>query len=178
MGRPSGPFRFRRHSDRRHCPGFRVLAGAVCRRACFLIRTRLYFSADTFRLIENPWPRSGVPQFKADFKSVFSGDNVLKLIRPVAVLFLLNLIDAVVSILWVRGGVATEGNHLMATLLAAGDLPFLAAKLGMGAVTCAVLLYGAEFRLARIGVSLALTVYVVVMGLHVGTGLAVYGFLS
>lgn len=102
----------------------------------------------------------------------------MKLLRPVAILFLLNLIDAVVSIGWVRSGIATEGNHLMAAFLDAGNLPFLAAKLGMGTLCCAVLLIGADRKLARVGVSIALVVYVCVMGLHVGTGLAAYGFLS
>lgn len=102
----------------------------------------------------------------------------MKLLRPVCFLFLLNLIDAVVSIGWVRTGLAPEGNHLMAAFLDAGNVPFLAAKLGMGTLTCAVLLYGAEYRLAKIGVSVALVVYVCVMGLHVGTGLAAYGLLT
>ena len=102
----------------------------------------------------------------------------MKLLRPVCVLFFLNLIDAVISIGWVRSGLAPEGNHLMAAFLDAGNLPFLAAKLGMGAVCCAVLLYGSEYKLAKVGVSIALVVYTCVMGLHVGTGLAAYGFLS
>ena len=102
----------------------------------------------------------------------------MKLLRPVALLFLLNLIDAVVSIGWVRSGMAPEANQLMAVFLDAGNIPFLAAKLGMGALCCGVLLYGADQRLARVGVSLALVVYFGVMGLHVGTGLAAYGFLT
>jgi hypothetical protein len=79
---------------------------------------------------------------------------------------------------WVRSGLAPEGNHLMAAFLDAGNLPFLAAKLGMGTVCCAVLIYGSEYKLAKVGVSIALVVYTCVMGLHVGTGLAAYGFLS
>ena len=102
----------------------------------------------------------------------------MKLLRPVLLLFLLNLIDAVVSIGWVRSGLASEANHLMAAFLDAGNLPFLAAKLGMGTLCCGVLLYGADHKLAKVGVSVALVVYVCVMGLHVGTGLAAYGFLT
>jgi len=102
----------------------------------------------------------------------------VKLLRPVALLFVLNLVDAVVSIGWVRSGLSSEANHLMAAFLDAGNLPFLAAKLGMGTLCCGVLLYGADRKLARIGVSIALVVYVCVMGLHVGTGLAAYGFLT
>jgi hypothetical protein len=93
-------------------------------------------------------------------------------------LFVLNLIDAIVSIGWVRTGITTEGNQLMAAFLDAGNLPFLAAKIGMGTLTCAVLLYGADHKLARIGVSVALVVYVCVMGLHLGTGLAAVGLLT
>jgi hypothetical protein len=48
----------------------------------------------------------------------------------------------------------------------------------MGLFTCTVLYYGAEYKLARVGVSVALIVYVCVMGMHVGTGLAAYGLLS
>ena len=102
----------------------------------------------------------------------------MKLLRPVIFLFVLNLIDAVVSIGWVRNGLATEGNNIMAAFLDAGNTPFLIAKLGMGTLTCAVLLYGAEYKLAKVGVSVALFVYVCVMGLHVGTGLAAYGIFT
>jgi len=102
----------------------------------------------------------------------------VKLIRPICLLFVFNVIDAFVSIAWVRNGVTTEGNHLMASLLDFGNLPFLAAKLGMGVLTCTVLYHGADYKLARTGLSIALAVYVVVMSLHVGTGLAAYGFLS
>lgn len=102
----------------------------------------------------------------------------MKLIRPVCFLFLLNLLDAVGTLGWVRSGLAPEGNQLMATFLDAGNAPFLIAKLGMGALCCGVLLYGADYKLARVGVSLALVVYVCVIGLHVGTGLAAYGVFT
>ena len=93
-------------------------------------------------------------------------------------MFLLNLIDAVVTLGWVRTGTAHEANQVMAAFLDLGNFPFLTAKLGMGLLTCGVLLYGAEYKLARIGVAVALVVYVCVMGLHVGTGLAAYGLLT
>ena len=120
----------------------------------------------------------GADTFKGCVETLFTRNNDLKLLKPVALLFLLNLIDAVVSIGLVRTGVATEANHLMAWLLDAGDLPFLAVKLGMGAFACGVFLYGADRKLARFGVTLALIVYGCVMGLHVGTGLAALGLLT
>ena len=98
--------------------------------------------------------------------------------RAVYLLFTLNLIDAVVTIIWVRSGMAPEANHLMASLLDSGVLPFVAVKLGMGVVTCMTLLYGSGFRLARIGVAVALVVYAGAMLSHILTGIAAYGYLT
>jgi hypothetical protein len=102
----------------------------------------------------------------------------VKLIKPVALLFLLNLIDAIASTGWVRSGITTEANQLMAPLLDLGSLPFLAFKIVIGTLTCGVLLYGAENRVARVGLTVALIIYIGVTGLHLGTGLLAYGFLT
>ena len=98
--------------------------------------------------------------------------------RAVYLLFILNVVDALVMIGWVRSGLAPEANHLMAGLLDMGDAPFLAVKLGMGVLTCATLLYGSGFRLARIGVAVALVVYAGAMLSHILTGFAVSGYLT
>lgn len=101
---------------------------------------------------------------------VQSGQTVL--------LFALNAIDAILTLYWVRNGLATEGNSLMATLLNIGDLPFLAVKLSVGALTALALWHYREFRLAKYGVTLALTLYCMIMGAHVITGLLAYGYLG
>lgn len=93
-------------------------------------------------------------------------------------LFALNFLDAVLTIYWVRNGLATEGNHLMATLLEIGDVPFLSVKVAMGTVTALVLWRWREFRLAKYGLGLALSVYVCLMGVHLFTGLAAFGLVS
>lgn len=102
----------------------------------------------------------------------------MKLSRPIGLLFALNTVDALITIMWIRNGWATEGNYLMATVLDLGEVPFLAIKLGMGAFMAAVLMYGSEYRLAKIGARLALTAYAGAMASHILTGLAVYGYLS
>jgi len=102
----------------------------------------------------------------------------VNLSKSIVLLFALNIIDALVTIMWVRNGWATEGNFLMATILDLGEIPFLAIKLGMGAFMAAVLLYGAEYRLATIGARIALVAYAGVMASHILTGFAVYGYLS
>lgn len=102
----------------------------------------------------------------------------MQLLRPVILLFLLNLFDAVLTLFWVRNGLAPEGNHLMARLLDMGDFPFLAVKLAVGGLTAFVLWYWSSFRLAKVGLVLALTVYTGLMGVHFVTGLSVFGLIS
>ena len=102
----------------------------------------------------------------------------MNLWRSVAILFALNIIDAIVTIMWIRSGVTTEGNYLMASVLDFGEVPFFAVKIGIGIVTCGVLLYGSEYRLARVGSRIALAAYSFAIVSHILTGLAASGYLS
>ncbi len=97
---------------------------------------------------------------------------------PTLLLFALNLLDALLTIMWVRSGVATEGNQLMAALLDIGNGPFLAVKVAMGAVAALVILRSGSRPLARYGVAVALAVYIGLMGVHLFTGLAALGLVS
>jgi hypothetical protein len=102
----------------------------------------------------------------------------MHLFRETFLLFSLNLLDALLTIMWVRHGVATEGNDLMARLLDSGDLTFLSAKIAIGTITALVLLRWGNRSLARYGLTLALVFYISLMGIHVVTGLTAFGFLS
>jgi hypothetical protein len=102
----------------------------------------------------------------------------MPLFHQTFLLFALNFLDAVLTIYWVRHGFATEGNHLMATLLDIGDLPFLAVKVAIGAVTAVVLWRWRKFRLAKYGLAVALAVYISLMGIHFLTGLSAFGYVS
>lgn len=102
----------------------------------------------------------------------------MQIFRQTFLLFALNLIDAVLTIYWVRNGFATEGNHLMATLLDIGDFPFLAVKIAIGATAAVVLWHWGNLRLARYGLTLALTIYIGLMGVHLFTGLSAFGLIS
>ena len=102
----------------------------------------------------------------------------MHLFRETFLLFSLNLLDAMLTIIWVRNGVATEGNHLMARLLDSGDFSFLSAKIAIGTITALVLLRWGNRTLARYGLSLALAVYISLMGIHVVTGLSAFGYIS
>lgn len=95
-----------------------------------------------------------------------------------ALLFTFNLLDALLTVFWVRHGFATEGNQLMAVLLDIGDLPFLAVKIGIGALTSIVIWRCRKFPVAKHGLNLALVVYTSIMCVHFFTGLSACGFLS
>jgi hypothetical protein len=100
------------------------------------------------------------------------------LTRPVLLLFGMNALDALLTLLWVQSGIATETNHLMDALLTIGPYTFLLFKLGFGLFTATVLLVGSQYRLATIGVRAGLIVYSFVMGAHIFTGLAAAGIFS
>jgi hypothetical protein len=91
-------------------------------------------------------------------------------------LFLLNWLDAQLTILWVRGGVATEGNGLMAYLLNRGNAPFLSAKLLVGALVAYTLYRFSHVALARRGLHFTLGLYLTLMLIHIATGASALGW--
>lgn len=91
-------------------------------------------------------------------------------------LFMLNWLDAQLTIVWVRANLATEGNGLMATLLNMGNGPFLTAKLLVGAFAAYILYRCYHMKIARRGLKLALGVYTCLMFVHLVTGLSALGF--
>jgi len=91
-------------------------------------------------------------------------------------LFLLNWLDAQITLIWVRSDIATEANNLMAQLLDIGDAPFLLTKLAIGAFSAYVLYRCSHLTIARRGMKLALTVYGALMLVHAATGLSAMGW--
>jgi len=102
----------------------------------------------------------------------------MQLLAPGVLLFGLNLLDALLTIAWVRSGVATEGNQLMANLLDIGNAPFLTVKVAMGFVATLVLVRYGQHRIARYGLVFALSVYMGLMAIHIFTGLSAFGYVS
>ncbi|HEX8161516.1 MAG TPA: DUF5658 family protein [Pyrinomonadaceae bacterium] len=90
-------------------------------------------------------------------------------------LFALNLLDAQLTIIWVRSGVATEGNGLMARVLEAGNAPFFLTKLVVGASVAYLLYRFSALPLARRGMRLVLGLYLALMLVHAATGVAALG---
>src|SRR5215213_10226817 len=102
----------------------------------------------------------------------------MPLFHQTFLLFALNFFDAVLTIYWVRNGFASEGNQLMAGLLDMGNAPFLMVKIAVGAIAAIVLWRWRDLRIAKYGLTLALIVYVGLMGVHFVTGLSAFGYIS
>ena len=91
-------------------------------------------------------------------------------------LFCLNLLDAQLTVIWVRTKVATEGNGLMARLLDLGDAPFIAVKVLVGAFAAYVLYRCSRYAVARKGLTLVLGLYIGLMVVHAITGMSAAGW--
>ena len=91
-------------------------------------------------------------------------------------LFTLNWLDAQLTLLWIRLGVATEGNTLMARILEHGDLAFLGFKLAIGAFAALILYRCAHLPLAKRGLNVVLGIYVILMLVHAATGCVALGW--
>ncbi|HEY8204538.1 MAG TPA: DUF5658 family protein [Pyrinomonadaceae bacterium] len=91
-------------------------------------------------------------------------------------LFLLNWLDAQLTLYWVHSDIATEGNGLMAQLMQIGDAPFMLTKLAIGAFAAYVLYRCSHLTIAQRGMKLVLMVYGAIMLTHFATGLSALGY--
>jgi Domain of unknown function (DUF5658) len=91
-------------------------------------------------------------------------------------LFVLNALDAQLTVLWIRLNVASEGNSLMARVLEHGEWTFLSAKLAIGAFACYVLYRCGHLPLARHGLTVVIGIYAVLMLIHAATGCVALGW--
>jgi hypothetical protein len=91
-------------------------------------------------------------------------------------LFVLNALDAQLTLLWIRLNVASEGNTLMARVIEHSEWTFLGAKLAIGAFAAYILYRCAHLPLARHGLTVVLGVYTVLMLIHVATGCVALGW--
>jgi hypothetical protein len=80
--------------------------------------------------------------------------------------FLLNVLDALFTLIWVRGGGA-ERNPLMDRLLQSGDQVFLNVKLFIAGVAFVWLMAHKNFRVARVGLWLLVAIYAALLFYHI-----------
>jgi uncharacterized protein DUF5658 len=91
-------------------------------------------------------------------------------------LFVLNYLDAQLTLLWIRLDVASEGNKLMAHVLSHGEITFLAAKIAIGGFAAYTLYRCAHLPIAKHGLTAVLGIYVILMLVHVATGCVALGW--
>jgi hypothetical protein len=91
-------------------------------------------------------------------------------------LFMMNWLDAQLTLLWINLNVATEGNSLMARLLDHGEGSFLGFKLAVGAFAALILYRCSHIPIARKGLTLVLGVYMALMVIHTVTGAYAFGW--
>ena len=91
-------------------------------------------------------------------------------------LFVLNWLDAQLTLFWIHSNTASEGNGLMSRLLEMGDGPFLFVKLAVGAFAAYTLYRCSHLTLARRGMQLVLTIYIALMFVHAATGMSALGW--
>ena len=91
-------------------------------------------------------------------------------------LFVLNWLDAQLTILWIRLNVASEGNALMARVLEHGELTFLVAKLAIGGIAAYILYRCAHLPIAKHGLTAVLAIYAGLMVVHAATGCVALGW--
>lgn len=91
-------------------------------------------------------------------------------------LFVLNWLDAQLTLFWVHSNIASEGNGLMSELLKVGDAPFMLVKLMVGAFAAYTLYRCSHLPLARRGMHLVLTIYLGLMLVHAATGMSALGW--
>jgi len=85
------------------------------------------------------------------------------LVRAVLVL---NLLDAVFTLVWVRSGLAEEGNAFMRDLVHGEAIVFVLAKIALVSLGCLFLWGRRTHRLAVIAIFVAFAVYYLVLLLH------------
>jgi Domain of unknown function (DUF5658) len=91
-------------------------------------------------------------------------------------LFVLNWLDAQLTLLWINLNVATEGNALMARILDHGELTFLGVKLVIGGFAAYILYRCAHLPVAKHGLTAVLGIYVILMLVHAATGCVALGW--
>lgn len=91
-------------------------------------------------------------------------------------LFVLNGLDAQLTLLWIRLNVASEGNALMARVLQHGEWTFFGAKIAIGAFAALILYRCAHLPIARHGLTAVLSIYAALMLIHIATGCVALGW--
>ena len=79
---------------------------------------------------------------------------------------ILNLLDAVLTLIWLQLGAATEANPFMEQLLSWGPVPFVLGKLGLVSLGSLLLWRLRDRALAVVGIFILFAVYYAILLYH------------
>ena len=88
----------------------------------------------------------------------------------------LNLLDAVLTVLWVQTGVATEANILLAGILAHSAVLFMVVKMSLVSLGLVLLWRQRDRALAVFGIGLVFVAYTALLLHHLHVAAVVVGF--
>jgi hypothetical protein len=126
------------------------------------------------------WQQSFVEHFaectctKASCRIFFLPAPIIKQddhMHQAALLFFLNIFDAWMTLIWVQRGIADEANHFMRWLMVEnGTMSFLVFKISIGLLAALCFYRWGHLPAARLGLRIALGVYLVIFAIHVTIG--------
>jgi len=98
---------------------------------------------------------------------IVARENQLRLLEGIiAALFVLNLADAMFTLLWVRLGLATEANHLLRDLVEQHAILFMVVKISLVSLGSLILWRRRHRPAAVIAIFAAFVVYYAVLLYH------------
>jgi len=83
------------------------------------------------------------------------------------IIFIANILDATLTIIWLNAGIATEANPIMDYLLGFGELWFFTVKISTVALACLILWALRDFKLAKLVAIICFAVYCAIIIFHI-----------
>ena len=81
-------------------------------------------------------------------------------------IFFLSISDAILTLGWIKAGLATEANPFLVPLLAMGDCAFLAVKILLTGAACIILYFNKHRPLGKIIITAVSTIYCLLTAYH------------
>ena len=91
----------------------------------------------------------------------------LNIVPFLCLVFILNLLDAHLTLTWVEAGIATEANPIMANLINLGGEWFMIGKIGAVSLACFFLYYCKHIRASKIVALISCVLYLIILGIHI-----------
>jgi hypothetical protein len=98
--------------------------------------------------------------------SILNFINNFKMVTMIRFVFITNLIDAALTITWVKMGIAIEANPLMKFVLELGPEWFVGCKITLILLACIILWHLRHLTAAKVVAFLSCLLYLGIIGIH------------